>query len=171
MPACRIASLCISTPLHAGIISLSTPNSSFILDRLRLSMIECAVLRAIFLPAADVADGCFFLPWELVAGLVGAELEVGVVGVGGSSRGFICMIFLARVGGGGRSSFALALPDNVRFLVITGEAGGEDFIAEGGRANEFSISVIALSLGVGPVELAGVGGSFVRGIVRRQHLQ
>lgn len=62
IPACKMASLCISTPLHAGIMSLSTPNSSFIFDRLRLSMIECAVFLAIFLPAADVAEGCFLLP-------------------------------------------------------------------------------------------------------------
>lgn len=101
---------------------------------------------------------------------MGAELDVEVVGVGGSSRGFICIIFLARLGGGGRSSFALAPPDNVRFLVITGEAGGEAFKAAGGRAKEFSISCIALSLGVGPVELTGVGGSLVRGIVSRQLL-
>lgn len=130
-------------------------------------MMECAVFLAIFLPAADVAEGCFFLPFGVVV-FVGTELDVGVVGVGGSSRGFIWMIFLARLGGGGRSSFALAPPDNVCFLVATGEAGGEFFKAAGGRAKEVSISYIALSFGVGPVELAGVGGSLVRGIVGGQ---
>lgn len=127
-------------------------------------MIECAVFRAILLPAADVADGCFFLPCDVVA-FVAALPEVGVVGVGGSSLGFICMIFLARLGGGGRSSFALAPPDNVRFLVITGDEGGEGFKAAGGRAKVFSISCMTLSFGAGPVELAGVGGNLVRGIV------
>lgn len=34
----RIASLCISCPLQAGIISFRTPNSSFIFDRLRRSI-------------------------------------------------------------------------------------------------------------------------------------
>lgn len=47
---CNIASLCISWPRHAGIMSLSTPNSSFIFDRRRLSIRLCAVLRAILRP-------------------------------------------------------------------------------------------------------------------------
>ncbi len=57
---CRMASLCIS-PVQAGIMPFSTANSSFILDLLRLSMRLWAVLLAIFLPAALVADGCFLL--------------------------------------------------------------------------------------------------------------
>lgn len=94
------------------------------------------------------------------------EPEMGVLGTDGcSSRGFIWMIFLARLGGGGRSSLILALPDNVRFLVITGEAGGEALRAAEGRAKEFSMSCMALSFGDGPVELMGVGGSFVRGMI------
>lgn len=59
---CKIASLCISCPVQAGIISFNVVNSSFILD-LRLRSIKlCAVFLAIFLPAALVALGCFFLP-------------------------------------------------------------------------------------------------------------
>lgn len=56
-----MASLCIS-PVQAGIRPLRTANSSFILDRRRRSMRLCAVFRAIFRPAALVADGCFFFP-------------------------------------------------------------------------------------------------------------
>lgn len=81
------------------------------------------------------------------------------------------MIFLARLGGGGNSSLTLALPDNVRFLVITGEAGGEGFMAAGGSMKALSISCVVmavpLSLGVGPMELVGVGGNLTRGIVRQ----
>ena len=59
----RIASLCISCPLHAGIMSLRTPNSSFIFDRRLLSIKLCAVLRAIFRPAAVVLPPfCFRFP-------------------------------------------------------------------------------------------------------------
>lgn len=81
------------------------------------------------------------------------------------------MIFLARLGGGGNSSFALALPDNVRFLVITGEAGGEGFMAAGGSTKADSISCVVavpFSFGVGPMELVGVGGNLTRGIVSRR---
>ena len=55
-------SLCMSWPAQAGIMSLSTPNSSFILERRRRSIKLCAVLRAIFLPAAVVGPvGCLRL--------------------------------------------------------------------------------------------------------------
>jgi len=55
-------SLCMSWPAHAGIMSLSTPNSSFIFERRRRSIKLCAVLRAIFLPAAVVGPfGCLRL--------------------------------------------------------------------------------------------------------------
>lgn len=71
-----MASLCISCPVQAGIISLRVPNSSFILDRLRRSIRLWAVLRAIFRPAALVALGCFFL--DAVDGLgIGSGLSVG----------------------------------------------------------------------------------------------
>jgi len=116
-------------------------------------MMECAVFRAIFRPAAEVAEGCFrFGEVALVAGVAGVE---------GSVFGFICIIFLARLGGGGRSSF-FALPDRVRFRCSTGEGGGERFIAAGGREKAFSIT--DLSWALGSVELAGVGGGFARGI-------
>lgn len=59
---CKIASLCMSWPVQAGIISFSVVNSSFILDRRLRSIRLWAVLRAIFRPAALVALGCFFLP-------------------------------------------------------------------------------------------------------------
>lgn len=114
-----MANLCIS-PLHAGIISLSTANSSFILDRRRRSIRLCAVFRAIFLPAALVADGGFFLgpaaaavavagpaAFELVVAAA-ALVPVDAAGTGAaSSRGFICMIFRDRVGGGGRTNCSL----------------------------------------------------------------
>jgi len=89
-------------------MSLSTPNSSFIFDLRLRSITECAVFRAIFRPAADAVDDCFFF----------GEVDFGVdgmLGVGRSSFGFICMIFLARLGGGGKSSLPLVLPDRVRF--------------------------------------------------------
>lgn len=118
-------------------------------------MIECAVFLAIFRPAAEVAEGCFRFG-EVV-------FVVGVVGVDGSSLGFIWIIFLARLGGGGRSSF-FALPDSVRFLWMTGEVGGERFMAAGG--SEKAPSITALSWAVGSVEDAGVGGNLARGIAR-----
>lgn len=123
-----MASLCIS-PVQAGIRPLSTANSSFILDRRRRSIRLCAVFRAIFRPAALVADGCFFLPPPLllVAFLFGPftllPLLLFFVPVGGANaadggdddgagasavfssctRGFIWMILRDRVGGGGKA--------------------------------------------------------------------
>lgn len=118
---CRIASLCIS-PVHAGIIPFNTANSSFILDLRRRSMRLCAVFLAIFLPAALVADGCFFFPTPLpvAAACAGACAEAGsaaafppplpdaflgvaLAGASSSFLGFIWMIFLDLVGGGGSS--------------------------------------------------------------------
>lgn len=87
---CRIANLCIS-PVHAGIISFNTPNSSFIFERLLRSIRLCAVFRAIFRPATLVDDGCFFL------GVVAAAFPAGVFAASlnvssnssGCPRGFI----------------------------------------------------------------------------------
>jgi hypothetical protein len=95
-----MANLCISCPVHAGIISFNTPNSSFILERLRLSIKLCAVLRAIlrvaavFPDPAGAEDEAFRL---LLAGTTGAEeeeedteddFEFGVMAVGaGASIG------------------------------------------------------------------------------------
>lgn len=121
----RIASLCIS-PVQAGIIFLRTPNSSFILDLRRRSIKLCAVFLAIFLPATLVADGCF-----LLLGVPCALLVPSFVSVPSSSnlssawpRGFICMIFLERVGGGGsvKLSFAItfSLDERLRAAAIEG---------------------------------------------------
>lgn len=49
----------MSCPRHAGTRFFRTPNSSFIFDLRLLSITECAVFLAIFLPAALVALGCF----------------------------------------------------------------------------------------------------------------
>ena len=100
---CSIANLCISWSLQAGIISLSTPNSSFILD-LRLRSIKlCAVFRAILRPAAVVLLACFFLPPAAFSAGAFASCFSGCA-LGGScaSFGFICMILRDLVGGGGR---------------------------------------------------------------------
>lgn len=103
-------------------MSLSTANSSFILDRRRLSIRLCAVFRAIFLPAALVADGCFFfvaasldveaaalapapeavfVEEEPVPESEGAAAADSVCSSWFEGRGFIWMIFRERVGGGG----------------------------------------------------------------------
>lgn len=135
----RMASLCIS-PVHAGIMSFSTPNSSFILDLRRRSIRLWAVFRAIFLPAALVADGCcccccFFLPTP-EAGAAGAPLALvsaAGAGAGASSSswpscglGFIWMILRERVGGGGSAKASLPPPpaaaDGLR-LDLTASAG------------------------------------------------
>jgi hypothetical protein len=149
-----MASLCIS-PVHAGIMLLSSANSSFILLRRRRSIRLWAVLRAIFLPAALVALGCFFLVEEEEeeegSPLPLAEEEAAPVPAPGPAsaavlaaaalpvarpdslvvdaaewapaavlcwvRGFIWIIFLDRVGGGGRAKVLLlpavvALPED-----------------------------------------------------------
>lgn len=104
-----MASLCISWPLQAGIMFFSVANSSFILD-LRLRSIRlCAVFLAIFLPAALVALGCFFLELAGAAPLAAALPDSLVLFAGSAGRscdctlGFIWMILRVRVGGGGRS--------------------------------------------------------------------
>ena len=98
---------------------LRTANSSFIFDLRRRSMRLWAVFLAIFLPAALVAGGCFFLlagPAEEVAAGAGgsllgflAALEAGepLDGGAGTSWGFIWMILRERVGGGGRVKCSL----------------------------------------------------------------
>lgn len=114
-PTWRMASLCISWPLQAGIMFFSVANSSFILDLRRRSIRLCAVFLAIFRPAALVALGCFFL--ELAgAAPVGAalpdSLSLGLLPAGSAGRswacslGFIWMILRVRVGGGGRSNWS-----------------------------------------------------------------
>ena len=76
---CKIASLCISWSLQAGIMFLSTPNSSFIFDRRLLSITLCAVFLAIFLPAWLVELGCLF----------GADLRAAEGSRGALQRGFV----------------------------------------------------------------------------------
>lgn len=126
---CRIASLCISWSLHAGIISFRTPNSSFILD-LRLRSIKlCAVLRAIFLPATLVELGCFLVP-----AAVGRACEPGVAflpepfgvvcGVASfisswlcCALGFIWIIFRDLVGGGGNEKSEVVAAERCCWLL------------------------------------------------------
>lgn len=158
---CRIASLCISWSLHAGIISFSTPNSSFIFERLRRSIRLCAVFRAILRPAALLELGVLRL------GLSTAVVTVDLLFLRAFvllellfssksfSRGFIWMILRERVGGGGsvKSSFpgrdweveARRREEFCSNLVDSGEEGGgkEDMVelrllvnAGGGSANE-----------------------------------
>jgi hypothetical protein len=90
-------------------MSFNTPNSSFILDLRRRSIRLWAVFLAIFRPAALVEEGCFFF------GVVAAGFppvwafcaDVSIVSLV-SPRGFICMIFRDRVGGGGNANEAFA---------------------------------------------------------------
>ena len=106
-----MASLCIS-PVQAGIISFKTPNSSFILDLRLLSIKLCAVFLAIFLPATDVLLGCFFFPFSGVAFAGAVTLLAASASIAGESAsvclGFIWMIFLDRVGGGGNANCVVA---------------------------------------------------------------
>lgn len=124
---------------------------------------ECAVLRAILRPAAEVAEGCF----RFEVGDVGFDVLVlePVGEVCTSSFGFICIIFRARLGGGGRSSLFLIPPERVLLRWMVGEVGGDLWVmAAGGSANALSISV-CLSCAVGPVDVLGVGGYFPRGML------
>ena len=74
-------------------------------------MIECAVFLAIFLPAALVEDGCF-----LFVLCLGGDCDASDEVVEDELLGFIWMIFLARLGGGGRSvcRSSFFAPDRVR---------------------------------------------------------
>lgn len=132
----RMASLCIS-PVHAGIMPLSTANSSFILLRLLRSIKLWAVFLAILRPAALVALGCFFLPFSAVDEAFAApapepepEPDAALAAVAflpadfpapsfpaaasaaaesSCERGFIWIILRERVGGGGRANDELSL--------------------------------------------------------------
>lgn len=158
----RMASLCISCPAHAGTMSLSTRNSSFIFSRRRRSMMLCAVLRAILRPAL-APPGCFLFPPAPAAGSAGALGAGGAVCVFLSSwgwvLGFIWIIFRERVGGGGRAvggeaSLAWRLARRLRGVVEWSESR-----AEGGRVKEGSICFrSAFSLAEMSVDGAGVGG-------------
>jgi hypothetical protein len=78
-----MASLCISWPWQAGIISFNVPNSSFILERRRRSIKLCAVLRAILRPAALVALGFFLAVEAFASGDVWAEAFPFSLGLAG----------------------------------------------------------------------------------------
>lgn len=96
----------------------NTLNSSFIFDLRRRSMRLWAVFLAIFLPAALVADGCFFFdppagdcvaaepPVAAAFALPGPFAVLGaVMSFPSWERGFTWMIFRDRVGGGGRENW------------------------------------------------------------------
>lgn len=114
----------------------NTANSSFIFDLRRLSIRLCAVFLAIFLPAALVAEGCFFFPEAVPVDACPAALlppdalapelafSAGLSSSSSSSfLGFIWMIFLDLVGGGGssnvRASLAFAAEDRRRDLTVS----------------------------------------------------
>lgn len=123
---CKIANLCISCPVQAGIISFKVANSSFIFDLLLLSIKLCAVFLAIFLPAALVALGCFFFTPLEAAMLPAPDVVVFPVLLLPSLAlletvsffffcvccvfGVIWIIFLALVGGGGRLNSSTTWP-------------------------------------------------------------
>src|ERR1700749_1752356 len=98
--ACRMANLCMSWPVQAGIMSLRTPNSSFILDLLRRSIRLCAVLRAILRPAAvlvPAALACFLLLPAVVvreAARVGAEVAAEALEDTGGAGAIAGWLFL-----------------------------------------------------------------------------
>lgn len=113
-------------------MSLRTPNSSFIFDRLRRSIRLCAVFRAIFRPATLVDDGCFFLVGVVFAAIWKSSLKDSVT-CSGCPRGFIWMIFRDLVGGGGKANASLvavcAAEDRLRILTVSlagiaGDFGG-----------------------------------------------
>lgn len=143
----------------------STANSSFIFDRLRRSMRLWAVFLAIFLPAALVVDGCFFLPPATAADAAsvpsvavflapGPDLAVGFSAAASDVSpstsflscflGFMCMIFRDLVGGGGSANSLSFAVDGGRFeregcdtLVSVGDASrGASGIAGGGNSND-----------------------------------
>lgn len=91
-------------------MAFKTPNSSFILDLLLRSITLCAVLRAIFLPATLVELGCLLLVAFAFLDEPAEPFEVGRFSAGGSfcvDFGFIWMMVLERVGGGGREKLGL----------------------------------------------------------------
>lgn len=131
---------------------LRRANSSFILPRRLLSIRLWAVFLAILRPAALVALGCFFFPpWAplasptvlllLVAALFAVPADALAPALPESLadedstesccvRGFIWMIFLDLVGGGGRAKEGLSLPsylvadDRRRDLTVSAACNG-----------------------------------------------
>ena len=108
---CKMASLCISWSVQAGIIAFKVPNSSFIFDLRLLSITLWAVFLAIFLPATLVELGCFFpavaVAFEDAEVFLFEPLEpCCTVFLAESSEdcgfGFIWMMVRDLVGGGGK---------------------------------------------------------------------
>lgn len=108
----------------------------------------CAVFLAIFLPAALVADGCFFLTPAAAAAVPGLGLEVdeeaeeavfvldAEEAAPESSLGFTWMILRVLVGGGGRTNWSFGgagarLRDLTVSLACTGKACTENAGCEG----------------------------------------
>jgi hypothetical protein len=123
-------------------MSFKVPKTSFILKRRRRSIRLCWVLRATFLLAAVFPFGCFRLfpagvafPLPEAAALELVVETGGLADVAGSwLPGFIWMIFLARVGGGGSAqslSTAAARVGFDRFLG-TGVVGATGEVGDGG---------------------------------------
>lgn len=153
-----MANLCIS-PVHAGIISLRTPNSSFILDLLLRSIKLCAVFLAILRPATLVADGCFFFGVlvDFAVAIFVESLALSAV-VSGCSLGFICIIFRDRVGGGGNANVSLpgtwAAEDLLRIFTtslggIAGEVGDCGLYDEAEEALEVARDAVPATAGGG----------------------
>lgn len=184
-----MANLCIS-PVQAGTIALSTENSSLIFDLRLLSIKLCAVLRATFLPAALVADGCFRFVATVMCSVVvvvgfseespPASVMTVAAGAGpqaSSSRGFICMILRDRTGGGGRAKLSSAAgrwaaEARRRDLTVLHASSGADMVTPacraGGGSSKAICGVASLWVPSWPfisVDDAGVGGSAVRGIL------
>ena len=177
----KMASLCISWSLQAGIMSFKTANSSFIFDLRLRSMTLWAVFRAIFFPAALVELGCFLPDAPFVAGAAAAPflllVRLGTFACGADAcdcsfdcccdAGSIWIILRERVGGGGNSKVDFAVAGRICcglatvLVVIHAEA-----MAGGGRAKVPALAESwATSLAWMSREEAGVGGSFTRGIV------
>ena len=173
----KMASLCISWSLQAGIMSFKTANSSFIFDLRLRSMTLWAVFRAIFFPAALVELGCFLPDVPFVTGAATAPflllVRLGTFDCGATACGcsFCCdagsiwIILRERVGGGGSSKVDFAVAGRIccglgAVLVIHAEA-----MAGGGKAKVPACAEDwATSLAWMSREEAGVGGNFTRGM-------
>lgn len=175
-------------------MSFNTPNSSFIFDLLLRSIRLCAVFRAILRPATLVEDGCFFLGEGAFAGTpFGASLGSSAISSTGPF-GFICIIFLDLVGGGGSAKVSWvgfwASEDLRRVLTasltgIAGDVGEIEYVWCEEMDDEFEDGRVSVDVTAGggsskdiwtpenwepsllliSVEDAGVGGCCGRGIV------
>lgn len=186
---CKIASLCISTPLQDGMRSFRTPNSSFILLLLLRSMILCAVFLATLRPAAVLAVAVLRLP----PALAGFEDFVAFPGGTYAASSSLppscacdagCILLRERDGGGGREKSEGSLPPEecLEALTDSGEANacGETSLrggapwpatAEGGSWNcESSCGRLSACMPLISVEGAGVGGKVAGGMLAAREL-